>query len=127
MGELLARISCFKRRKSSATAFSSEVDTGSHEENASKKKPKPTWGGSSAQHPADDARCIIHRRNDPGIVKPRRPDHAENADDMTRGIAVGRDDGGRAGQRKQLVLRSDENPHALGAFRAPQQIDPAPL
>src|SRR5450759_6326 len=80
----------------------------------------PVWVRSAAQHPADDARGIINRRDHPGIIQPRWPDHAENTDDMTRGIAVGRDDRGRAGQRKQLVFRSDENPHAFGAFRASQ-------
>jgi len=43
---------------------------------------------------------------------------------MTRAIAVGRDDGGRTRQRKQLVLGPDENPHAFGTLGAmfPQRV-----
>src|ERR1700680_3834967 len=118
-GGLLAGISGFRRRKSSAMAFSSEVATGSREENASRKtESRLIRGGSSAQQPADDPRGIIHRRDHPGIVEPRRSDHAKHADDMAGAVAVGRDDGGRAGQRKQFVFRSDENPHAVGAVPA---------
>ena len=84
-------------------------------------------GVQAAQYPADDPGRIIHRRNHPCIVQPRRPDHAEDADDAARGIAIGRDDGGGTGQRKQLVFRSDENPHAFGMLGPAQQIDHAAL
>ena len=36
---------------------------------------------------------------------------------------IGRDDGRRARQRKQLVLRADEDANAFGAFGAAEQID----
>src|SRR5665213_2244257 len=85
------------------------------------------WAASTAQYPADDARGVIHRRDHPRIIKPGRPDHAENADDMAGGVAIGRDNGGRAGQRKQLVFRADENPYAFGALGAAQEIDHAAL
>src|SRR3981081_605197 len=106
-GRCWGGISCFKRRKSSATG--------------------PVQVRSPAQHPADNARGVIHRRDDPGIVEPRWPDHAENADNMTRAIVVGGNNGRGTGQRKQLVFRSDENPHAFGALGAAQQIDHAAL
>ena len=60
---------------------------------------------------------IIHRRNDARIIQPRRADHAEHADDVAGAVAIGRDDGRGAGQREQLVLRADEDAHALGAAR----------
>ncbi len=36
---------------------------------------------------------------------------------------IGRDDSGRARKREQLVLRADEDAHALGLLGAAEQID----
>src|SRR5437764_10038556 len=50
---------------------------------------------SSTKDPANDTRGIIHGRNYPCIVEPGGSDDTENAHNVTGGIAVGRDNGGR--------------------------------
>src|SRR5262249_51716730 len=47
---------------------------------------------------------IIHHRDHPRVIEPRRTDHAEDADDAAGAVAVGRDDGGGTREREQLVL-----------------------
>src|SRR5450432_296461 len=97
--------------RANARPMTGSVGTGSHSnqvyadcvdlsavENASKQQRLAFSSRLTAQHPADDARSVIHGRNHPGIVKPRRSDHAEDADDAPRSVAVGRDDGRGTGQ-----------------------------
>ncbi len=85
-----------------------------------------TWS-YAAQQPADHPRGVIDHRDDPRVVEPGRADDAEHADDVAGAVAIGRDDGRRAGQREQLVLRADEDAHAIGALGAAEQIDDAAL
>src|SRR6185437_1412190 len=59
--------------------------------------------------------------------EPGWPDHADDADDATLAVAVWRDDGGRARQRKQLVFRADEDAHPFAAFGPAEQIGNAAL
>src|ERR1043166_9429797 len=70
------------------------------------------------QQPAHHLGGIVDHRDDARVVEPGRADHAEHPDDAAGAVAIGRDDGGGAGQREQLVLRDDEARHALGALRS---------
>src|SRR5207237_1330627 len=72
----------------------------------------------SRQQPAHHLGGVVDHRDDSRVVEPGRADHAEHPDDAAGAVAIRRDDGGRAGQREQLVLRADENAHPLGAFGA---------
>ena len=56
-----------------------------------------------------------------GPITPIAPDNPPG------GVMIGGDNGRRAGQRKQLVLRSDVNAHAVGLFRTAEQIGDAAL
>ena len=80
---------------------------------------------SAAQDAAHDAGGIVNCRYDPRIIEPGGADHSQNAHDMAGGVAIGCDDGVGTRQREQFVFRADENPHALGLFRAAQQVDHA--
>src|SRR5260370_17720008 len=82
---------------------------------------------SSADELAHALGGIIHHRDHPCIIEPRRADHAENADDAAGALAVRRDDGGGAREREQLVLRADKDMGALGALGPPDEIDPPAL
>ena len=48
------------------------------------------------------------------------------ADDVASAVAIGRDDGGRTGQRKQLVLGTNKDAHAIRAVGAAEQVDNLP-
>src|SRR2546430_1112426 len=79
------------------------------------------WGSAPEQlahHPGG----VVDHRDHPRIVEPGRADHADHADDAARGVVIGRDHGRRAGQRKQLVLRANEDAHALGLLGAAEQL-----
>src|SRR6266704_4050970 len=78
MGELLAGISCFRRKNQAPWRFQARWLPVRVKKTRQKRRCPARIGGSPAQHAADDPRGIIHRRNDPGIVKPRRPDHARS-------------------------------------------------
>src|SRR5260370_12175495 len=82
---------------------------------------------SSADELAHALGGIIHHRDHPCIIEPRRADHAENADDAAGALAVRRDDGGGAREREQLVLRADKDMGALGALGPPAESDHPPL
>ena len=68
-------------------------------------------------------RRIIDHRHDAGVVEPRRPDHAEHADDALLAVAERRRDHRRAGEREELVLRTDEDAHALAVLGAIEDVD----
>src|SRR6516225_4247661 len=79
--------------------------------------------GSTAEQLTNDFRRVVDHRDDAGVVEPGRTDDAENADDLSGRVVIGGDDGRGAGQRKQLVLRTDKDAHALGPLGAAKQID----
>src|SRR5262249_47844772 len=79
-------------------------------------------GGSAAQEFAHHPGGVVDHRDHPRVVEPGRADHADDADDAAGGVVVGRDHGRRTGQRKQLVLRADEDAHALGLLGATEQV-----
>src|SRR3546814_11511959 len=56
------------------------------------------------------------------VVDSRRPDHAQNADNLLLAIHIGTDDQGRARKTKKLILRADEDAHALGVARQVHQL-----
>ena len=60
----------------------------------------------------------IHHGDDARIVQPCGADHADHADHLAIAPAIGRGDHRRAGQREQLVLRSDEDPASPSPSRA---------
>src|SRR5262249_61850762 len=66
---------------------------------------------------------VIHHRNNPRIIEPRRADDAQHADDAAGAVAIGRNDGRGARKRKQLVLRADEDTCAFGALGTAEKID----
>ena len=74
---------------------------------------------------ADHLGGVVDHRDDAGVVQPGRADHADHADDAAGAVVIGRDDGRGARQREQLVLRADEDAHALGALGAAEQVDHA--
>src|SRR5215472_4338483 len=88
-----------------------------------KRKNQGESEGSAAKQLTDDLGGIVDHRHDAGVVEPGRSDDAENADDLPGRVVIRRNDGGRAGQRKQLVFRTDKHPHALGLLGAAKQID----
>ena len=47
---------------------------------------------ASVEHPADNARCIVHHRDHPGVIQSGRADHAQGAYDSTFGVHIGRND-----------------------------------
>src|SRR6476646_2792437 len=91
-------------------------------------KIKPQCATRVATSPSDelahDFRGVIDHRNHAGIIEPSGTDHA---DDAAGAVAVRGDDGGRAREREQLVLRADEDTGAVGMLGAPEQIDQAAL
>src|SRR5689334_7131439 len=97
--------------------------TGAPHIRAQSAKIKPNARGSTAEQFTDDFRRVVDHRHDAGVVEPGRPDDAENADDLSGCVMIGRNDGRGAGQRKQLVFRADKHAHALGLFGAAKQID----
>ena len=70
-----------------------------------------------------DLRRIIDHRHDARVIQPRRTDDAEHADDFLGAVAERRGDHRGAGERKQLVLRADEDAHPFAGFGARQEID----
>src|SRR5262249_46997717 len=81
----------------------------------------------SAEEFANDLGGIIHHRDYPRIIEPRRANHAEYADDTAGAITVRRDDGGGSREREQFVLRADEDPSAFRALGPAEKIDHATL
>src|SRR5687767_11748701 len=79
--------------------------------------------GSAAEELRHQLRGIIHRRHDARIVQPRRTDDAEHADHPVGGIAKRRDYQRGPGERKQLVLRADEDAHALALLGKAEELD----
>src|SRR5262245_10305461 len=58
-----------------------------------------------AEQAADDLGGVVHHRHDAGVIEACGADHSDDADDVLPSVAEGRRDHGRAGQRKQFVLR----------------------
>src|SRR5215472_12602342 len=79
--------------------------------------------GSTAEQLTNNFRRVVDHRDDAGVVEPGRTDDAENADDLSGRVVIGGDDGRGAGQRKQLVFRTNKDAHALGLRGAAKQID----
>src|SRR5262249_45271570 len=64
-------------------------------------EPRVVVPSSSADKFAHDLGGIIHHRDYPRVIEPRRANHAEYADDTAGAITVGRDDGGGSREREQ--------------------------
>ena len=77
--------------------------------------------GILLEDPADNLGRVIHHGNNPGIIQSGWPDDSERTHHALLVVAVGSDDHGRAGKGEKLVLRADENAHAIAALRQLQQ------
>ena len=80
-------------------------------------------GSARALEVAEHLRGVFDHGHDSSVVQPRRADDPEHAGDAPIARAQRRGDHRRAGQRKQLVFRSDEDFHALALLGAMQQVD----
>ncbi len=66
---------------------------------------------------------VIHHRHDARVIEPLRPDDAENADDLLVLVAEGCCHQRGAGKREKLVLRADEDAHAIALLGAGEEVD----
>src|SRR5436190_12106545 len=76
----------------------------------------------SSDEPPDHLRGVIHHRDDPGIVDPRRADDADGADDLLAAVGVGRHHHRTPGDAEQRVLGADID---LDAFAGPRRLEEA--
>src|SRR3546814_17924857 len=79
--------------------------------------PYTTLFRSSADQPADHLGGVVDHGNDARIVDAGRADHADGADHLLLGIAVGRDDHRAAGKAEQPVLRARSEERRVGKER----------
>src|SRR6266513_706416 len=75
----------------------------------------------SSDEPPDHLRGVIHHRDDPGIVDPRRADDPDRADDLLAAVLVRRDDDRTAGDAEEMAVGADKNLHPVGPLAGVEQ------
>src|SRR5207302_4245644 len=86
---------------------------------------RAAWSLSSfmplSDEPPDHLRGVIHHRDDPGIVDPRRADDPDRADDLLAAVQVRRDDDRTAGDAEEMAVGADKNLHPVGPLAGVEQ------
>src|SRR5437763_6114108 len=75
----------------------------------------------SSDEPPDHLRGVIHHRDDPGLVDPRRADDPDRADNLFAAVLVRRNDDRAAGDPEQVTVGADKDLHPFGPLAGVEQ------
>src|SRR5262249_19556005 len=66
---------------------------------------------------------VIDHGDNASVIEPGGADDADYTDNAAFAVPIRCDDGRRAGEREQLVFRTNENAYPVSSLRSPEQVD----